>query len=158
MRCCGLGQRIPWQALGIDAADAVRFISFRNLTYFLTFFGLSGTVLDLVDVPSWITLGGSVLMGSFAAVFGYQLMKYLRGSESGDLGSIYELKGREAVVLLPAEKGKRTKISVTYGARTITLMAKLADISEAESINKGDKILIIDIGENNTCEIVKSDL
>jgi len=74
-----------------DSADSIKLLSFRNIVYFISFFGLTGITFSLLLFSFLITFFCSLSMGGFAAWFGYKLMKYLVKSESGQSINISEL-------------------------------------------------------------------
>jgi len=138
-------------------AEAAKFFSFRNIIFFLTFFGLTGTVLTWLDMNSVITLLSSLGMGLFSGGLGYILMKYIRNTESGESLTLSDMKGRIGIVVLTASKTKRGKvlISTPFGTREMT--AIVAETYENDELLRGEKVLVIDIADNNAI-ITKSDL
>jgi len=139
-----------------DATDAVSFISFRNITFFSAFFGLTGLALDILSIPLIIGLISSIGMGAFAWAFGHKLMKYLKGSETGAGIDIAELKGKNAIVSLPVSKQSKGKILIRTETSSIEMIARVSEVSSREQFNPRDEVLIIEIS-NNTAYIVESD-
>jgi membrane protein implicated in regulation of membrane protease activity len=140
-----------------DAADAVKFISFRNIVYFLAFFGLTGTVMDFFPMPGFLTFLSSIGIGGIASEAGYQFMKYLKQSESGETINISDLKGRKAKVLVGMSKSRKGTIQVELGSSTLKLIARVSDVSEEDAFKPGDEVLIID-SSNNLLYVVSNDL
>lgn len=132
----------------LSVSEAATFFSIRNMIFFITFFGLTGTVLSLMSVISMITLICSIGIGASAWLFGYKLMKYLKSSESGEGLSIYSLKGKSAKVIMPIGKNRKGKVQINTGSQSLQLIAKASDISETEEFKKGDEVLIIEVREN----------
>lgn len=135
------------------AADSVKFLSFRNITYFLTFFGLTGTLLHLIGSSIVVSLASAIGMGAFAYGFGYYLMRYLKRTESGQGLSIFKLKGKIAQSTMNITETKAGKIVVNTGSSIIDLKALAAG---GHKISPGEKVLILDF-ENDTAIVVKSD-
>jgi hypothetical protein len=52
-----------------DTSEALSFISFRNITFFSAFFGLTGLVLDVLSIPFLIAFLSSVGIGAFSWFF-----------------------------------------------------------------------------------------
>lgn len=137
-------------------ADAVKLVSFRNIIYFLAFFGLTGTVLDLFAAPYYLAFGSSVGMGGFAAALGYQFMKYLKKTESGEMINIYNLKGHSAKVVVNVSKVRRGKICVEAGDQTHEILAKASSIAKKDVFERGEQVLIIEV-KDTTAFVVQAD-
>ena len=131
-----------------DAGSAVSFVSFRNFVFFSAFFGLTGVVLDLLAIPFFWGLIGSLALGSFAWVSGYKFMKYFKASETGKSIDIYSLKGKSAVVTIKVSKAKNGKVFVNAGSEKFEMQARLSSISKRDEINAREEVLIIDIRNN----------
>lgn len=124
-----------------------KIFNFRNILYFVAFFGLSGTIGSLFDFNDILTFLGSIFTGVLAGGFGYSLMKYLNKNESGEGIEIYELSGHFGVASLPISKNRKGKIIIeSYGA-TIELIAILNPLCELEEIPKGEKVVIIEFDD-----------
>lgn len=134
-----------------------KFLSFRNIIYFTTFFGLSGTLGSFLDFGSILTFFSSTLIGGLAAGFGYTFMKYLRKSESGEGIEIYQYRGHNGIAALPITKEKKGKVIIESYGSTMELIAKLSPTSQEEEIKKGDKIVIIEF-EDKIAIIDKFDI
>ena len=137
--------------------EVMKFFSLRNIIYFISFFGLTGTSMNLLNFGSVSTLLSSLGVGGFASFFGYSLMKYLRKTESGETINWYNLKGKIATVSMITFKDKKGKILVECAGSTYEIPAILSDNSEYESLQKGEKIIIIEIDEKSAV-IDKTDL
>ncbi len=133
-------------------SEAAQFFSIRNLIFFITFFGLTGSVF------SWIGIGGiavflsSLGMGSFSYLFGYTLMKYLRNSESGQEVRTMELIGKIGIAGLPFGKNHKGKVVISIGSFSREYTALLSESSQFEKLKQREKILVIDVVDN--CLIV----
>ncbi|MBR9978314.1 MAG: hypothetical protein KFH87_09515 [Bacteroidetes bacterium] len=127
---------------------ASEFFSFRNIVYAMTFFGMTGSVLTWLATPFGLTLGASTGMGLFAATVGHRVMRYLRGSESGEVLHVATLVGHPAVVTLPPTKLRKGKVRVTHAGQVVELLALLHEDSESERIQPADRVFIVAISEN----------
>lgn len=125
-----------------------KIFSFRNILYFITFFGLSGTLGDFFRFNNSTKLISSIIIGLFASIFGYSFMNYLKKSESGKTKEYTELIGSKGIVTLPFSKDRKGKILIETSGSTIEIIAKLSSISKIEEIRKGDKILLIEFDDN----------
>jgi membrane protein implicated in regulation of membrane protease activity len=132
----------------VNATETVKFFSFRNFIYFLTFFGLTGTLLTLFDINYIIALLSSFGIGILSYVFGFKLMKYFKSSETGEIVNIYNLIGRTGKVEMDIVGGNKGKILVNFGGRLIELIAIKSETDETESIKSGEEVLITDIQQN----------
>jgi hypothetical protein len=146
----------PIQHFHSDATDAVSFISFRNITFFSAFFGLTGLILDFLTIPFFISLFSSIGMGAFAWGFGHKLMKYLKSSQTGEGIDLAELKGRNAIVSLPVSKESKGKIFIRTETSNFEMIAKVSEVAKKDQFNPRDEVLIIEIS-NNIAYIVESD-
>jgi len=140
-----------------DSGDAVKFISLRNIIFFIAFFGLTGTALELLSVSGIITLLFSIVMGAFSAVTGYKFMKYLKSSESGEAINIYSLQGRTGKVIMNLSKEKQGKILIDAGNQSIEMRSLLAENTLEDELKYGDKVIIIEV-KNNIAIVIKSEL
>lgn len=140
-----------------NVAGATQFFSFRNLIYFATFFGLTGTVFTLIDFVTILTLIFSIAMGGFAWIFGYKFMKYLKSSQSGEGINARDLIGHKVKVTLRVGKGKKGKIVVETADGTTELIAECSDIATGDFIERGKEALIIDF-KNNIYYVTENDI
>lgn len=126
------------------SGDAIKFLSFRNIIYFLAFFGLTGTVMEFFPVNFFFTLVSSLGIGALAYFAGYQFFKYLKNSETGETISTSDLRGRKAKVLVGISKERDGKILVEVGGATVQLLARASDVAKADCFSPGEEVLIID--------------
>lgn len=139
-----------------DPSEAAKFFSFRNVIYFAAFFGLTGTVLDMMATAAYLTFFTSLGMGFFSAGIGYYLMKYLKSSETGKALDIFSLKGSKAIVSVPMTKQRKGKIIVKTQVQSHEMLALIAENSPIEEFNKSEEVLIIEI-QNNIALVVSAD-
>ena len=139
-----------------NSLDSVKLISFRNIIYFMAFFGLTGSIFSYLAFLPLITFFASTSMGIFSGWFGYKLMKYLKSSESGESLNLYDLKGKQAIVTININKNSKGKIQTQCKGQTIELIAMIDDSSDKEFFKTRDKVLITDI-KNNIAFIIEID-
>lgn len=124
--------------------DAVKFLSFRNIIYFTTFYGLTGTVMTLLGTASLLTFTAAFGIGSLSWFAGHRLMKYLKSSESGQALNSSSFVGRQGKVIVATRKDKIGKVLVISNNEINELLVKVSDSAEKDSFAKGEQVLIID--------------
>ncbi len=127
-----------------SATDAVKFLSFRNIIYFTTFYGLTGTTLTLIGTQFMLTFISALGIGSLSWFAGHKLMKYLKSSETGQALDSSTFIGREANVIVRTGKNKLGKVLVKSNNEINELFVKVSDSAEKDSFEKGEQVLIID--------------
>jgi hypothetical protein len=130
---------------GEGVTAAARFLSMRNLVFFLAFFGLTGTLLTLLQANHLATLLTSVGLGGLAAWAVYRLMSYLRSSQSGSLPSLSTLAGSEARVVIGLSATRPGKIDVVTGDRTHQLVARIHEGAKVDHVEVGDTVVVVRI-------------
>lgn len=138
-------------------SEAAKFFSFRNIVYFLAFFGLTGTSLTLFSISGITALLSSLGIGVLASFTGYKFLKYLRSSESGEVQNIYEMHGKLATVRVPMTKSIKGQVIVETGAKQENIIALIDENSRDEHFNFGEKVLIIEI-RDGIAYIIKNDI
>lgn len=138
-------------------SDNVKFLSIRNLTYFMAFFGLTGTILTLISTAILWTFAAALSAGGFAAWYGYKLMKYLKTSETGQAINIKDLSGKKAIVTLPIKSGNKGKVQVYINGQTEEIPAVLAENAAKKEFNYREEVLITEVN-NGIAYISEYDL
>jgi hypothetical protein len=141
---------------GEGLAAAIKFLSFRNIVFFLAFFGLTGTVLTWIKIPALMTPFVAVGMGWFAAAFGQKVMTYLKKTESGAEINLQDLEGLKARVVVNVSKSQRGKISVIANDRWLQLLAVVADEESKDEFKFGENVTIIKV-ENGVVHVASED-
>ncbi len=131
-----------------NPADAVKFISFRNIIYFTTFYGLTGTLFTLMGFQFILTFASAIGIGSLSWFTGHKLMRYLKNSESGEALNSKSFIGKEAKVVVATRKDKIGKVLVKSNNEINELMVKVSDSAEKESFDRGETVFIIDYRNN----------
>lgn len=129
----------------------------RNIIFFLTAFGFTGTLLTLFGNSANLTLLLSLVMGAGAMVLTHSLFTWLRRSEIGiDALSEREIEGCTARVVLPLSPGERGRVACLIADREHHLTARLAaDVSESVAI--GGEVVILHV-EDGIAEVVPFDM
>lgn len=135
---------------------AAQFLSFRNIVFFLAFFGLTGTVLSWLAIPGAVTFGVSLAMGLFTATLSHRFFKYLKQSESGAGQELRELEGMAAKVIVGPAKGRRGKIMIAAGDRQLQLLAEVADEASREVFSSGEQVFILRV-DDGVAYVVEKD-
>lgn len=129
----------------------------RNVIFFLTAFGLTGTLLTLTNNAPQPTLFLSLGMGGGAMLATHAVFTWLRRSESAveALGE-RELEGRAARAVLPLAPGRPGRVVCVIADREHYLTARLApDVSREIAANGEVVILRITDG---VAEVIPFDL
>lgn len=124
------------------AVESVKFLSFRNFVFFTTFFGMTGTALDLMAVHAFITGLSAIGMGFFAANIGYRLMRYLKATESGSALHQEELRGRLATVTIDITASARGKIKLDSAGQVHQFVAQAAEEASRKEFRAGERVII----------------
>lgn len=127
------------------------FLSLRFWTFAMGAFGLSGTLLTLLSVPSTtvLLLAGFLGMGIGWAAF--RVFRWLtRESVSGEV-DVRRFIGQEARVLLPVYPDIEGKIVLQTLADRVELVARTRDGS---TIERGSQVLIANI-EDGVADVTK---
>ena len=130
---------------GEGVGAAARFLSLRNLVFFLAVFGLTGTLLTLLQANHLATLLTSVGLGVLAACAVHRLMGYLRTSQSGALPSASALAGAEARVVVGLSATRPGKVDVVAGDRTYQFLARIHEGARVDHVEVGDTVVIVRI-------------
>lgn len=122
------------------------FFSLRFWVFFTTFFGLTGTVLDVItDTGKMTTLGLSILIGfitGFAAAYTIQVLKR---TKTGVAFSVEQLAGHEGTVYLPLTHELKGKVKIDMGDHSREVIA--LNLEQGE-LCRGEKVLIVKYEDN----------
>jgi len=130
---------------GEGVSAAARFLSMRNLVFFLAFFGLTGTLLSLLHASAFPALLTALVLGALAAYVVQRLMDYLRSSQSGSVPSLNTLAGAEARVVVGLAGTKPGKVEVQGGERTHQIVARIHDGATVDHVEVGDTVVVVRI-------------
>jgi membrane protein implicated in regulation of membrane protease activity len=126
-------------------AAVVQFFSFRNVVFFLAFFGLTGTVLTLLAVAPPVVALVSVSFGCAAASALHRTMSYLRRSESGRVADERDFEGLRGRVVVGVTRAGPGKISVNTEERSVTLLAAIAAGVTRDRFEPGEEVIIVNV-------------
>jgi len=130
-------------AQGVTAA--ARFLSMRNLVFFLAFFGLTGTLLSLLHTGFVVTLATSAGLGLVAAVIVQRLMDYLRTTQSGAIRSMSSYAGTEARVVVGLRNRRPGKVEIAADEGTCQFVARLHEGAAVDHVEVGDTVVVVRI-------------
>ena len=134
-----------------DPGDAIAgagtwlpFLSLRFWTFALAAFGLAGSLLHLLGVPSLIGAITALLMGGGVGTGAAWVFRQLQLTQvSGNVG-MFDVQGKEATVLLPVGPDKMGKVRVMLDGQAVDLPA----VSRAEErIERNEKALVVNVAD-----------
>jgi membrane protein implicated in regulation of membrane protease activity len=129
---------------GEGMGAAAQWLSFRNIIFFIAFFGLTGTALTLVSGPV-VAAVGAVLMGFLASGLSHRIFQYLRQSESGEGLQDNDLQGLRGQVAVTVSRVNKGKISIVANDRTLQMLAVTAEEASKEEYRPGETVTIVRI-------------
>jgi len=141
---------------GEGVTAAARFLSIRNLVFFMAFFGLTGTLLTLLQANHLATVLTAAGLGAVAAFAVQRLMDYLRRSQSGALPSPSTLAGAEARVVVGVTGTRPGKIDVVVGDRTYQFLARIHEGAAVDHVEAGDTVVVVRIQDGTALVADKS--
>lgn len=115
----------------------------RNVIFFFTAFGLTGSLLTWTGTSESTTLFLALAMGAGAMVLTHSVFTWLRRSESAvEALSDMEMEGRVARVVLPLAPGESGRVACMVADREIYLNARLAADTPG-SLEPGREVVIV---------------
>ena len=141
---------------GEGVTSAIQYLSFRNIIFFVTFFGMTGTILSKLDMPFPVTFGVATGLGLFASSLGHKVMAYLKQTESGQSVNMQDLEGLTARVTVDVTKTSRGKITLNSKDRIFQLLALVAEEASQDHFRFGEAVIVIRV-ENNTAYVAEAD-
>ncbi len=122
------------------------FFSVRFWVFNLTFFGLCGTLLTIMQVGFIVTGLVSLLVGMVCGTGAAFIVHRLgRTDVTGDIASSAEFIGVVGKVLVTVAPGRRGKIRVEVRSNMVDLVAKTSD---DETLDAGSKVLVVEFEDN----------
>jgi hypothetical protein len=115
----------------VDAADhqgtleglLTAFLSMRFWTFGLTFFGLTGAVLDGILEGPWLTALLAFVMGMLAGQIAVAVLRNLANSETSTAASERDYVGKTARVLVGFGPGQTGKLRLTLKGTMVDVLA-----------------------------------
>lgn len=122
------------------------FLSMRFWMFFLAFFGLTGLVLDGLDlVPgTGLALGLALAMGLVTGQVTVAVFRHLSTSETSTAAGAHDYVGKSGRVLVGFGPGELGKLRLTLKGTTVDV---LATSDEEQRFAIGDSALVIQMNE-----------
>lgn len=129
---------------GDFAGFLLSFLSLRFWTFAFAFFGLTGVVLELLDLVGnqWLTLGLSLAMGLGIGTAATTILRKLGMDTSGQTAGSADYVGKTARVLVPFDGKGVGKVRVDVKGTSVDLMASGV---EEEAFEGRDEVLIVEM-------------
>jgi membrane protein implicated in regulation of membrane protease activity len=120
------------------------FLSMRFWVFFLAFFGLTGLVLDLLDLVGnpWVTLALALGMGLGVGTAARLIMRKLGSDTSGNVAESSHYVGKTARVMVPFDGAGVGKVRVDVKGTTVDL---LASGIEEDAFASREEVLIVEM-------------
>lgn len=146
----GLDHGVP-EGHGSLAGVFTAFLSMRFWMFFLAFFGLTGLVLDGLDLidSSGLALGLALGMGLATGQGTVAVFRHLSSSETSTAAGAHDYVGKSGRVLVGFGPGKLGKVRLTLKGTTVDV---LATSDEPQGFASGDSALVIQM--NDTTAVV----
>lgn len=113
---------------GLDAGALawLPLASLRFWTFFLAFFGATGTALTFIepDLGAWVLLAIAVAMGYVCGAAAVSVFRYMRRSQTTSGLAVDDYIGETAVVRVSVARGKTGKVRLEIKGRTLDLLAE----------------------------------
>lgn len=145
------GHDSPLKNLATDGALWLPFLSFKFWTFLLAGFGLTGTVLTLMDAGFALTLLLALAVGLTA---GTAIAWALRRLKRGDVNSTVRMAdyvGQTAQVLIPPRGAEPGKILLELRGQQVHLIART---DEDFPFEKGDAVFIFRCNDDGIADVV----
>ncbi|MCG8425261.1 MAG: DUF1449 family protein [Proteobacteria bacterium] len=115
--------------------------SLRFWTFFLAFFGLTGTVLTAFGLLSStaVTAAISVGIGYLAGTGMIAALRYLSRNQIGSTVSEHDYVGANGTVMLPVARAQLGTIRIEMKGRTVELLARTDD---DRPLDAGDPVMV----------------
>jgi membrane protein implicated in regulation of membrane protease activity len=116
--------------------------SMRFWTFFAAFFGLTGIVLDGLDLADpMVALGLAVGVGFLTGWTAVTLIKRLAADDTGVAAGVNDYVGKSGEMLIAAGPNRIGKIRIELKGTTVDVLAE----SDGQSIARGDEALIVEM-------------
>ncbi len=129
----------------------VDLLSLRALFLFAAFFGLTGTLLGMIDTGEPMTAIWSTLVGLAVGLGGNYFIKKVGYAHISSNVTTNDLRGKTGRVVLPFEGDEKGKIMLEVKGSRLQLIAKS---EEPVTFEKGDEVVVIS-NEGNVVKVVK---
>jgi membrane protein implicated in regulation of membrane protease activity len=118
--------------------------SMRFWTFFATFFGLTGLVLEGLELTAnlWVARGLAIGVGYLSGWATVRILSHLAASESGVAAGVDDYVGRSGEVLIRVAPGSLGKVRIELKGTTVDV---LAIIEDDEVLEAGSHALIVEM-------------
>jgi membrane protein implicated in regulation of membrane protease activity len=130
--------------------------SLRFWTFFVAFFGLTGTLLTVLEV-----LGSKVAVGVIAGAVGWvtgtavvRVLRALRARQTDSTVGEADYVGCVATVMVPVAKGKPGKVRFEVKGRQLEMLAETED---AETYAIRQKVMVYAVADDGQVLVTRSD-
>lgn len=119
-------------------------VSMRFWTFFATFFGLTGLVLEGLELTAnvWMARGLAVGVGFLTGWATVKLIRHLAANESGVAAGVDDYVGRSGEVLIRIAPGSLGKVRIELKGTTVDVLAVIED---DEVLEAGAHALIVEM-------------
>lgn len=128
-----------------EAVEGLRFLSLRNVIFFMAIFGLTGTLLSWIGVFQIFVLPIAITLGVGAAMMQHRVLNYLLGSQVGEATQINSLVGQKARVVIDVSRENRGKIRLDSQGQTIQLLADISETAAKDHFEAGEHVLVVEV-------------
>lgn len=135
--------------------DFVDLFSLRFIFLFAAFFGLTGVLLQAIDVQEPVTFITSLLLGLTIGLGGNFIIKRFGYRSVSSEVNRRALVGRTARVMLPFEGAEKGKIRLLAGEQQLNLIARGVSGLE-ERYAPGEEVVIVRL-DGSIAEVIKPD-
>lgn len=116
--------------------------SMRFWTFFVAFFGLTGIVLDGLDLAAeFVALGLAIGVGYLTGWTAVTLINRLSADDTGVAAGVNDYVGKSGLMLISGGPNKVGKIRITLKGTTVDVLAE----SEDDLIPIGEQALIVEM-------------
>jgi hypothetical protein len=125
----------------------------RFWTFFAAFFGLTGLVLDGLDLATeYAALGLALGVGFAAGWAAVTVIRRLSANDTGIVAGVGDYVGKSGEMLISAGPGRLGKVRIELMGTTVDVLAE----SDDELIGRGEQALILEMRKDKAV-VVKFD-
>ncbi len=129
------------------------FGSMRFWTFFAAFFGLTGVVLDGLDLAvELVAFAIAIAVGFVTGWTAVKLIKALSANDTGVAAGVDDYVGKSGEMLIASRPGRLGKIRIELKGTTVDVLAE----SDEQVIARGDEALIVEM-RGSKAVVVKLD-
>ncbi|KIG16435.1 hypothetical protein DB30_04479 [Enhygromyxa salina] len=127
------------------------FGSMRFWTFFAAFFGLTGLVLDGLDLAAtYAALGLAIGVGFATGWTAVAILRRLSANDTGVVAGVSDYVGKSGEMLIAVGPGRLGKVRIELMGTTVDVLAE----SEDDLISRGEQALILEM-RGNKAVVVK---